>query len=845
MASYHCSVKVGGLGKGAAHAAYISREGKYEHLLHSEKAEKLEHVESINMPEWAQARPLEFWEQADQRERKNGAVYREFELALPNELTPDQAVALVRDFVRNEIGEKHACTWAIHNGKSAIDGTVNNRNAHIMFSERLRDGIERGPDTYFKREAAAYRHRTTKEMIQPDAAARAKGGHGKLDTYNGTRAERRETLVALRARFADLTNSHLAQHGHTDRVTHLSLKDQGIDRMPEQHLGPKGARSPALTASLKEYRSTTAEAEQAQALAAEVVATHQQEQQHVRTKASRTRTRSTRRAQVQDVQRVDDIQDRAARSEVLLRGDEPDRLEQREAAADPRRVHELDADRAARVAADQRIVEAGLLMQKVRDLKKQAWRGQLAERRKDWQRPAVKLTSAPARAGQPVVHRWDETMGKAAGFAAVIDYGDRLKPAGRPENISDAKVQALLHVAQKKGWKEITVSGDEAFRQRVAVAATHAGLGLLDADLKAHVAPIVAAREAAEINRKFTADTLAKAEALAKQEAAKAAAVPAPSPSKHDPAAKPLTAREQAQQALQAVADAKARSAARRAARVAPVAKEEAKPNFWNQVRDVETRIDALAEQRDAIPTPTPSPSLPEPSTPAPVKPAPAPTIEDLKAEKKALLLQGAELAKQASDIAQRVQATAKPAKFYEDGEWQDSLDAAAADLNAEAERRGLPKAMPAHRHEYDSQVGWGRLRDDAVRELAEHDKSGRPWIGFGREAWDSERARLDKAVKLWEQRIVKRDTDWKALAAQKFAQKKAEHERAEAERPAKHEAALQEKAQHQERRQARDARLVEIDKQLPEKDRSRQNRTKGVDNDFKHPGQSKGGLSL
>ena len=30
MASYHCSVKVGGKGKASGHAAYIAREGHYE-----------------------------------------------------------------------------------------------------------------------------------------------------------------------------------------------------------------------------------------------------------------------------------------------------------------------------------------------------------------------------------------------------------------------------------------------------------------------------------------------------------------------------------------------------------------------------------------------------------------------------------------------------------------------------------------------------------------------------------------------------------------------------------------------------------------------------------------------
>ena len=84
MATYHCSVKVGGKGRGAAHAAYISREPPYA------RREGLEHGEHGNLPAWAQADPLEFWRAADAHERANGAVYREIEVALPRELTPAQ-----------------------------------------------------------------------------------------------------------------------------------------------------------------------------------------------------------------------------------------------------------------------------------------------------------------------------------------------------------------------------------------------------------------------------------------------------------------------------------------------------------------------------------------------------------------------------------------------------------------------------------------------------------------------------------------------------------------------------------------------------------------------------------
>ncbi|WP_252966847.1 MobA/MobL family protein, partial [Shigella boydii] len=38
-------------------------------------------------------------------------------------------------------------------------------------------------------------------------------------------------------------NEHLARHGHESRVDHRSLKEQGINRTPEVHLGPVQAAS--------------------------------------------------------------------------------------------------------------------------------------------------------------------------------------------------------------------------------------------------------------------------------------------------------------------------------------------------------------------------------------------------------------------------------------------------------------------------------------------------------------------------------------------------------------------------------------------------------------------------
>ena len=213
MATYHCSVKVGAKGKAGPHATYICREGKYQDVRSNEK---LEHVESGNMPPWAKNDPAQFWQAADQHERANGATYREIEIALPRELNQEQRLALVRDFVTEEIGNHHAYTFAIHTPQAAIAGGEQ-PHAHIMYSERTRDDIERDPEQYFRRYNAKH----------PE-----KGGCRKDSA--GTE----ERLQATRQRWGSIQNAHLERHGHDARVDHRSLKQQGIDRTPEPHLGP-------------------------------------------------------------------------------------------------------------------------------------------------------------------------------------------------------------------------------------------------------------------------------------------------------------------------------------------------------------------------------------------------------------------------------------------------------------------------------------------------------------------------------------------------------------------------------------------------------------------------------
>ena len=102
MAIYHLSVKTGSRISGQsakAKSEYIEREGKYE-----KDRDELEHSESGNMPEWAQADPQKYWEAADEHERANGSLFKEIEFALPVELDERQQRELASSFAADLTG---------------------------------------------------------------------------------------------------------------------------------------------------------------------------------------------------------------------------------------------------------------------------------------------------------------------------------------------------------------------------------------------------------------------------------------------------------------------------------------------------------------------------------------------------------------------------------------------------------------------------------------------------------------------------------------------------------------------------------------------------------------------
>lgn len=221
MAIYHLHVKTGKVGKGRAHASYICGTDKFE------RKSGVEFTESGNLPAWAND-ALDFWSEADARERKNGVVYREIEVALPRELSREQQIELVRALADEVCGDKHAYTWALHVSK-ASDGKEQ-PHAHLMFSERIDDGVARGRDQYFKRY---------------NSKAPERGGCKKSREWQATKTQKQkyavasERLLQIREFWAERVNLALEQAHSSARVDHRSYAARGLARVPQPKVGVK------------------------------------------------------------------------------------------------------------------------------------------------------------------------------------------------------------------------------------------------------------------------------------------------------------------------------------------------------------------------------------------------------------------------------------------------------------------------------------------------------------------------------------------------------------------------------------------------------------------------------
>ncbi len=84
-------------GSGIPHYQYIHGLGKYSYK-ENEVAYKTEH-----MPEWSSANGENFFQNADEHEGANRAVYKEIKVALPNEFSLEKNQEILEEFLKKNL----------------------------------------------------------------------------------------------------------------------------------------------------------------------------------------------------------------------------------------------------------------------------------------------------------------------------------------------------------------------------------------------------------------------------------------------------------------------------------------------------------------------------------------------------------------------------------------------------------------------------------------------------------------------------------------------------------------------------------------------------------------------
>ena len=204
MAIYHCSVKIISRSQGrSATGAAAYRSGEKIHdertgITHDyTRKGGIDYTEILtpeNTPSWVHDRS-KLWNEVEHVEkRKDAQLCREVEVALPCELSPTENQTLVRGFIQDEFIKKGmVADVALHQmGKD-------NPHAHILL--------------------------TTRE-ITPE------GFGNKNRDWN-----QKDHLETWRKSWQEHANKALELAGHKTRIDHRTLEAQGIDRVPQIHLG--------------------------------------------------------------------------------------------------------------------------------------------------------------------------------------------------------------------------------------------------------------------------------------------------------------------------------------------------------------------------------------------------------------------------------------------------------------------------------------------------------------------------------------------------------------------------------------------------------------------------------
>ena len=217
-------------------------------------------------PEWTDRSVL--WNAVEEAEKtKDSRLAREFVVALPTELTKEENISLLTEYVQeNFVNDGMCADFCIHD----TDG--HNPHAHIMLTVRLldengkwqnktekeylciKDGEERGfTSAEFKTAQAdgwekQYQYVVGKKKVYMPPSQAKQHGYERASKYPKStrygrqnpiseRWNREEQLRIWRKNWADISNKYLELAKSESRIDHRSNSDRWIDEQPTIHEG--------------------------------------------------------------------------------------------------------------------------------------------------------------------------------------------------------------------------------------------------------------------------------------------------------------------------------------------------------------------------------------------------------------------------------------------------------------------------------------------------------------------------------------------------------------------------------------------------------------------------------
>ncbi len=156
-----------------------------------------------------------FWNQLEAFEtRKDAQLAKEFILALPLELTIEQNIELVRDYIGSNLASRGiVADWVYHDA-------AGNPHAHIMTCLRpLRD------DGFGSKKVA--------HLNEAGEVKRSDKGQILYRLWAGSK----DDFLELREAWYQAQNAHLARHGFDIRVDGRSYDERGLDLVATNHIG--------------------------------------------------------------------------------------------------------------------------------------------------------------------------------------------------------------------------------------------------------------------------------------------------------------------------------------------------------------------------------------------------------------------------------------------------------------------------------------------------------------------------------------------------------------------------------------------------------------------------------